>query len=286
MRTFRLILIPCIVGTLFYFSCTGTHRESVKKTNKSQYATLLSQDDYQYLAGTIDFMENITLLRKLGASYENIVVPPEQFDRVADRRTLLIRFGMLCSDLAYERIVGRKIQTETYDELFQRYLNDLNLTSVVTADFKAYFDILTENELTDSLFTELTGKFRNDRKLLIENLKNHEDEDFLIFFTMGTEIELFHLMKPFIENDTTYQAFRDINGYGYQAGSPVCQVYYRVWNKEELNKRFKEHQAFMAKINPAYELIGEKTSKELNFTREDIGFIFARFDEIRTEILK
>ncbi len=286
MKTFRLFLIPCFVCTILFFSCTRNNRDSVKKIDKSEYATLLSQEDYQYLAGTIDFMENITLLRKLGASYESILVLPEQFDKVADRRTMLIRFGMLCTDLAYERIVGRKIQTNAYDELFKRYLNDLNLASVITTDFDTYFNILVENELTDSLFTDLTKRFRKDRKLLIENLKNHEDEDFLIFFSMGTEIELFHLMKPFIENDTTYHAFRDVNGYGYQQGNPVCQVYYRVWNKEELNKRFKEHQAFMAKINPAYELIEEKTSKELNFTHEDIGFIFTCFDDIRTEILK
>lgn len=279
-------LIIIILATIV--SCKSRNEQSISGAGLSDIPldTLFTDSNYKYLTTTIDFMEYITVFKKQGLKYEDVAAKPAQYDKTADRKTMLIRFGMLCTDIAYMKIIGGKSQIPEYDRLFQRYLKDLNLTSVMKTDATRYFNTLATNELTDTLYKKMIDAFRLERALLIQNVQNTHDEDFLVYFSLGTETELMHIMAAHLKNSLNLEVFRDYTFYGYKNGHPVCNIYYQIWSKEMMNKRFNEYKDQLARLKPAYELMYQKNLKNEKYTREEVNSVVNVFSDFRNDILK
>lgn len=180
-----IALLPCML------SCESRNNQN-KELSDIPLDSLFTDSTYRYLTTTVDFMEYVTVFKKQGVKYEDVVVKPFQYDKTGDRKTMLIRFGMLCTDMAYLKIVGGKNQTPEYYRLLQRYIKDLNLANIFKTDFSRYNAILNQ-QLTDSLYNKLIDMFRLERALLIDNVRKANDEDFLVYFSLGTETALMYL---------------------------------------------------------------------------------------------
>lgn len=263
---------------------------SCAETKKQEETTvpadiLISEEDYNYLEGTIDFMELITMLKMNGAIYNDNIAKPELYDRAADRKKLLMRFGMLTTDIAYARIIGNKTQMPDYDKLFQRYLNELGLVDIIKTDFTNYFDIIANNELNDSLFQELKERFRKDRVELINNIKN-KDDDFLIYYSIGIEVEMMYLFSPMFKIDTTLSKLKNFHEYAHTNGNPICKIYYQIWSKEYTNPRFQEYKEYADKLKPGYELMYDKLINAATYSKKEVDKVLSVFSAMREDILR
>ena len=120
---------------------------------------------------------------------------------------------------------------------------------------------------------------------MIQNVKNVND-DFLIYFSIGTEVELMHLILPISEKDKSFLQLKSYNEYGFENGNPIAEIFFRICSKDYTNPKYKEYKQYAEKLKPAYELMYKKTNKAEDFTAEDTKFVNTTFNNLREEILK
>ena len=142
-RYFTLSYFSLLCLLLFITnSCKEEETVKGKKNVINQNDSLFNQENLKYLENVKDFMEYFALMRKQKANYIDVIAKPELFEKVSDRKNMIIKFGILCSDIAYAKIIDNKTQMPEYDKLFNRYLKDLNISSFFKSDYKQYIDIL------------------------------------------------------------------------------------------------------------------------------------------------
>lgn len=279
-----ILLIIALSFFSFFASCEKN------ETREEEAITVpvdifLSDEDYKYMENTVDFIEILTALKRLGFQFIDNVATLAQYEKTTDKNKMLMRLGMLATDIAYLRIIGNKVQTPEYDKLFKKYLNELNLNSAKITDYAKYFEILSSNKLTDSLIHSLKENLRQDRKKMIQNVKNVND-DFLVYFSIGTEVELMHLIIPISEKNKSFLQLKSYNEYGFENGNPISEIFYRICSKDYSNPKFKEYKQYAEKLKPAYELMFKKTNNSEDYSFEEAKFVKYTFNSLREEILK
>jgi len=279
--------ILIIIALVFFSFFTYCEKNEPKKEEAITVPVdiFFSDDDYKYMENTVDFIEILTDLKKQGFQFVDNVATLKQYETVADKNKMLIRLGMLAVDIAYLKIIGNKVQTPEYDKLFKKYMNELNLNSAMITDYTKYFEILSSNKLTDSLIHSLKDNLRQDRKKMIQSVKN-VNEDFLVYFSIGTEVELMNLILPISEKDKSFLQLKSYNEYGFENGNPICEIFYRICSKDYTNPKYNEYKQYAEKLKPAYELMFKKTNNSESYSIEEVKFVHTTFNNLREEILK
>ena len=249
--------------------------------------TLLTDENLNYLINTQDFMEYFTLMKKQKAIYIDSLAKPSQFERASSRKTMLLRFGVLCSDIAYLRIIGKKAQLPEYDKLFQKYINDLNISSFFRLEYENYFNSLLNQEVSDSLFVELVKKFRDDRKQMIDKAKMI-DLDFLVYYTLGAALEQSYLTVKSILSDNSNKYLAEINHNKLldKTNTFSSWKFLKITNEFVTdNPNFIEFKNEINKAKSIYEIILDRIENGKDFTMQDIQDLEKHISLRRNEIL-
>ena len=154
----QIILCLSIIIIISFFISCEKQNQNAKEELINKIDTLLTHENLNYLINTQDFMEYFTLMKKQNAMFVDSMAKPQEYGRTSSRKTMLLRFGVLCSDIAYSRIVGKKTQLPEYDKLFQKYVNDLNISSFFRTEYESYFKAILNQELSDSIFAKRVKK--------------------------------------------------------------------------------------------------------------------------------
>lgn len=279
IHTFAIILVL----SLSFISCNKEGLEE-KVEIAEQVEALLDDENLKYLENSIDFMEYATLLKKLGATSNDWIAKPEQYDKNDVRAKMLIRFGMLCTDMAFLKIVNGQTQTPDYDKLFQRYVSDLNLSSIFENTYKKYYDTFANKELDENLFNDLKKQFRADRAKLVQNAKK-TNEDFLIYFTIGTMIEDIYLLNGYQGTDKYHEIMTKFIEYVNSNGVPIQHFLKNIWDRLGDKQMHKEYKEYLAKIKPAFVLFIQKLNNNTPFTEEEIKSFSKNISNLRNELL-
>ncbi len=279
-----ILIIIALTFFSFFASCERNEKDK-EEAITVPVDIFFSDDDYLYMENTVDFIEILTALKRQGFQFVDNVATVKQYETATDKNKMLMRLGMLATDIAYLKIIGNKVQTPEYDKLFKKYLNELNLNSKMITDYTKYFEILSSNKLTDSLIHSFKENLRQDRKKMIQNAKN-VNEDFLVYFSIGTEVELMHLILPISEKDKSFLQLKSYNEYGFENGNPIAEIFFRISSKDYTNPKYKEYKQYAEMLKPAYELMYKKTNNSESYSIEEAKFVKTTFNNLREEILK
>ncbi len=279
-----ILIIIALTFFSFFASCEKNEKDK-EEAITVPVDIFFSDDDYKYMENTVDFIEILTALKKQGFQFVDSVATVKQYETATDKSKMLMRLGMLATDIAYLKIIGNKVQTPEYDKLFKKYLNELNLNSAMITDYAKYFEILSSNKLTDSLIHSFKENLRQDRKKMIQNAKN-VNEDFLVYFSIGTEVELMHLILPISEKDKSFLQLKSYNEYGFENGNPIAEIFFRISSKDYTNPKYKEYKQYAEMLKPAYELMYKKTNNSESYSIKEAKFVKTTFNNLREEILK
>ncbi len=279
IQAFAIILLL----SLSFVSCSKEGQDE-KVEIAEQVETLLDDENLKYLESSVDFMEYATLLKKLEAPAVDCIGNPEQYDKSANRAKMLIRFGMLCTDMAYLKMVNGVTQTPEYDKQFQRYVADLNLSSIVKNYFEEYKDAFTNREVNDDLFNDLKKKFKEDRIQVIQKAKN-SNEDFLIYFAIGYMTEGYYILNCFQDSDKYQQVMTKFIEYLNANGVPLQHLLKRIWDKLGDKPMHKEYKEYLSKIKPAFVIFKQKLNNNIPFTEEELKSFSKNISNLRNEIL-
>ena len=270
---------------VFLSSSCSKQEQGPKKEIVQQFDTLLNNEHIKYLENTIDFMEFFTYLKKIEVPYNDLVAKPEQYEKSTDRRNKVIRFGMLCSDIAFMKIVGGLTQTPEYDKLFERYIKDLNLSTIMKNSFEEYKSIIQKKGLSEELFEDLREQLRLDRIAFVNEAKKLDDV-FLIYFTIGNVVEQLYLMQT-LKNDSHFkEKIKKINVYINSNGYPVPNLFNDIWNSQFKDASHQVCHDYVLKLKPIYQIILDKIKNQTDYTDEELLFIIRNTSELRNEFLK
>lgn len=284
---FKNLLLSIFLGIVIVslFSSCSKQEPEPKKELIEQFDTLLSKEHIKHLEKTIDFMEFFIYLKKIDVPFADLVAKPEQYEKSTDRRNKIIRFGMLCSDIAFLKIVGGLTQTPEYDKLFERYIKDLNLTSIMKNSFEEYKNIIQKKDISESLFEDLKEKLHMDRVIFVNKTKDLDDV-FLIYFTIGNAIEQLYLLET-LKNDSQYkEKIKKINDYIKTNGAPVPNLFNDIWNSQFKDAPHQICHEYVLKVKPIYQIVLNKIQDQTDYTDEELLFISKKTSELRSEFLK
>jgi len=283
--TYWLTSIFLGIVIVFLSSSCSKQEQGPKKEIVQQFDTLLNNEHIKYLENTIDFMEFFTYLKKIEVPYNDLVAKPEQYEKSTDRRNKVIRFGMLCSDIAFMKIVGGLTQTPEYDKLFERYIKDLNLSTIMKNSFEEYKSIIQKKGLSEELFEDLREQLRLDRIAFVNEAKKLDDV-FLIYFTIGNVVEQLYLMQT-LKNDSHFkEKIKKINVYINSNGYPVPNLFNDIWNSQFKDASHQVCHDYVLKLKPIYQIILDKIKNQTDYTDEELLFIIRNTSELRNEFLK
>jgi len=279
IQAFAIILLL----SLSFISCSKEGQDE-KVEIAEQLETLLDDENLKYLENSIDFMEYATLLKKLGAPAVDCIGNPEQYDKSDNRAKMLIRFGMLCTDMAYLKIINGHTQTQDYDKLFQRYVADLNLSSIVNNYFEEYKNAFTNREVNDDLFNDLKKRFKADRIQVVQKAKN-SNEDFLIYFAIGYMTEGYYILNCFQDSDKYQQVMTKFIEYLNANGAPLQHLLKNIWDKLGDKPMHKEYKEYLSKIKPAFVIFKQKLNNNVPFTEDELKSFSKNISNLRNEIM-
>lgn len=281
-----LYIIISLISSLF-LSCQKQTQDA-KEELINKIDTLLTDENINYLINTQDFMEYFILMKKQNAMYVDSLANPSEFERASSRKTMLLRFGVLCSDIAYARIIGKKTQLPEYDKLFQKYVNDLNISSFFRLEYESYFKAILNQEISDSLFVELVKKFRDDRKQIIDKAKMI-DLDFLVYYTLGAALEQSYLTVKSILADNSNKYLAEINKHNKlcdKTNTFSSWKFIKITNEFVTdNPHFIEFKNEINKSKSIYNIFLDRIENGKDFTLQDIQDLDKLIVLYRNEIL-
>jgi len=284
--SFYLFVVLTIINSLF-LSC-DRQKQDPKEELINKYDTLLTDENFNYLINTQDFIEFFLLLKKQNAIYSDSLAKPTVFEQASSRKTMLLRFGILCSDIAYKRIVGEKKTLPEYDKLFQKYVNELNIKSFFNINYNSFFQILSTQEITDSLLSELLKKIRDERKLMFEKAKLI-DLDFIVYYTLGATLEQSYFTVKSILSDKTNCYLAKIieqNKLLDKTNTFSSWKFLKITNEfVSDNPRLIEFKKEISKAKSIYDIILDRIENGKDFTMQDILDLDKFITLYRNEIL-
>lgn len=280
-----LFICCCLIISILFPACrSGENQRQSQETNqpvsvetgKSKQA--LSENIIKQLEKTAGIIQYIEFLKKSNASKVSDLTPPAKFESATDRKKMLMRFGILCFDAAYLKIIAEKPQLPEYERLYQKYIGELNLQQIIKLINDAYLPALAAGQINESTLDELSEKWRLDKKTYIDKTKE-TDEEFLVYSTFGAFIEFANVsLKSFAaapnDNGAKLTEFMKNNEFAYYA-------------LIDMLSSVEEYSEYSLKILPAVEIIvnSAKTNNGI-ITKENLKKVTDIFNQTRSEILK
>lgn len=292
---FIIIFVTILLVASFFNSCSKKDQE-LEKELTGQLSTILNDENIDYLMNTIDMMEALTLFMQLEAPAEGFIALPEQFEKHNSRQNQLVKLGMLWADISYIKILGGESQLAEYDVVFQRYIKDLNLSSVFKDSFGDYMNIYSADDMDEKKIEELKVKFRNDLVAFIDRAR-HTDEEFLLYFTFGVEIEFMHLtssISKYFSSLAKYSAPQDrgkinvhkLHSHFKNNTVSATKFFNNIWNQQSDSESLKEYKEFTAKLKPLLDEYTKRFEERKPPSSESIRQSRQIIEELRQEILK
>jgi hypothetical protein len=249
---------------------------------------IIENDALDYLYNTRDFMESFMFLKKKDFVYYDSIAKPSQFEKTTGRNNTIMKFGILCSDIAYAKILGQKVPMYEYEQVLSRYIADLNISDFFYSANKDYFEILSTEQLTDSLFDDMVIKFRAEHKSIIDRTYD-SDEEFLLYFTLGVAVERLYLQAVTFNNDKSGNLLSSINEHNknvskenkLQTWKFFTKIYQSISDKPD----FKEMKNELDKIMDVIDFLYHKIDTSSPYSFEDVSFIYNKIGQYRNNIL-
>jgi len=160
----------------------------------------------------------------------------------------------------------------------------LNLSSIVKNYFEEYKDAFANRELNDDLFNDLKKKFKADRIQLVQNAKKN-NEDFLIYSSIGYMTEVYYILNCFQNSDKYQQVMTKFIEYLNANGAPLQQLLENVWDKLGDKPMHKEYKEYISKIKPAFVIFKQKLKNNTPFTEEEVKSFCRNISNLRNELL-
>lgn len=279
-KTIFLTIITMIISLFLFNSCGKKEEQQKPVVSQKIVDTLFNEENLKKLENSYG-LEFILLIKKYAGNYLNLIPKPSQFESVADRKKMLIRFGMMTTDIAYAKIVGGKTQMPEYEKTFEKYVKELNLNSIVKSKMDEYLILLSGRELEDTVYNELKTKIVQARIELINKVKEL-DEEFLVYYFLGVAIELNYITVELIKADKSNAFNKKIFEFFNMADSHYHNFYI-------LLLQHPIYKDYSSKIKDAFDTIeinGKNMEKQIQFPQEEIDTKIKIFSDFREEILK
>lgn len=278
-KNLHLTISIFILSTVIFMSCGK--KEEPKTPEVTQNATIV---DSLFSPENIQSLENsqglriLLGLKKFGATYTDCIATPAQFEPVTDRKKQLMRFGMLTVDIAYAKIIGGKTQLPEYEKLFERYVKDLNLSSLMSNIFEEFVKFVENKEIDEKLVADLKEKFGQRRSDIINKAKEL-DPDFLVYFSLGMSSEIVHVFMNTIKADKSNTIMGKFSSMHTMKNTGIDKFFMQLWQHQK-------YSDYSVKIKPAVEIMISKLQNKTPLTPEEIGTIAKTYADFRAEILK
>ncbi len=281
---YLIVLTAFIAVSVMLTSCGKEPQKEEEPKIVEQIDTLLNAENINYLKDSINLIEFVTKLKELKATKTDCFGTVEQYSKTADRAKMLIRFGMLYTDILYKRFVNGEIQTTEYDDIAKRYIKDLNLSTILTGKFGEYVAALTAKGTTEEQVKEIKSKLQAEKYKIIETAKA-TNEDFLVYFTFGACVEFSHI----IASQKDSKQFETIIGTLKQIVAkrqfPANKFFNRILNFVSDNPVHKEYKTHISKMKPILDAIHSSFVNNQKMSKEDGEKLIKQIEMLRNEFL-
>ncbi len=274
------ILIFFLIAVLvFLISCSKKEPIEQKALSTTPQISELSEEIISLLDKCPDVLEYIYILKKFKVPYIDLIPKPAEFEQGTDRKKMLMRFGMLSADIAYEKIVGSKTQLPEYEQLYQKYVKDLNIGSFINKSYNEYVNKMAGKNLDDELLIEMNDKIRREGTELINNVKKL-DEEFLVYYSLGVLNEITYIYFLLIDSDKTGSLEKKLAEYLESINDVVSNEFVlKLCNT-------KNYADYALMYKPAAEIMYQKSINSEPYTTIENLKMYDAVNNFRKEILK
>ncbi len=285
-----LLLLAFIISVV---SCSKKAEEPSPEPQKEvakEVASYLNEENLKLISNSIDYIEYFTALKEVKLKNpERLVATAAQYDNTTSKQKQIIRFGMLWTDIMFLKIVGSKVQMPDYTKVFERYLKELNAAAYFQDAFGDYLN-LSSNILDEQFYSEIKIKFRNDLANFI-NIAKQADEEFLVYFSLGVEIELLYItsainpsMITVPKKDTS--KIQNIHKYLVDNTKIANELLDKISEKQAEFLVLQGYKDYALKLKPVFEkrMILFET-KDHSANKTEFEAIFSILNEVRNDIL-
>ncbi|HPI19893.1 MAG TPA: hypothetical protein PKY56_05930 [Candidatus Kapabacteria bacterium] len=283
---------------VFVFSAASCSKKAEEPSPEPQKevakeaTSYLNEENLKLISNSIDYIEYFTALKEVKLKNpERLVATAAQYDNTTSKQKQIIRFGMLWTDIMFLKIVSSKVQIPDYTKVFERYTKELNAAAYFQDAFGDYLNISSSKTLDEQFYSEIKTKFRKDIANFINKAKQ-ADEEFLVYFSLGVEIELLYMtsainpsMISVPKKDTS--KIHNIHKYLVDNTKTANELFQKFSEKQAEFLVLQGYKDYALKLKPVFEkrmtLFGTKDHSVNNIEFEAILSIL---NEVRNDILK
>ena len=289
---FSLLFLAFFISVV---SCTKKAEQPSPEPQKevAKETTLyINEENLKLISNSIDYIEYFTALKEVKLKNpERLVATAAQYDNTTSKQKQIIRFGMLWTDIMFLKIVGSKVQIPDYTKVFERYTKELNAAAYFQDAFGDYLNISSSKTIDEQLYSEIRTKFRGDIANFINKAKQ-ADEEFLVYFSLGAEVELLYLSSAISpemiadKKDTSNIKF--IHNFFKENNKISNDLFKKISDQQTEYLVLQGYKDYAIRIKPIFEkylkLYEGKTKHSVNKT--EFETIFSNLNEVRNDILK
>ncbi len=290
-----LISLFLLAFVISVASCSKKSEEPSPEPQKEvakEVTSYLNEENLKFISNSIDYIEYFTALKEVKLKNpERLVATAAQYNGTTSKQKQIIRLGMLWTDMIFLKIVGSKVQMPDYAKVFERYLKELNATAYFQDAFGDYLNISSSKTLDEQFYSEIKTKFRGDLANFINKAKQ-ADEEFLVYFSLGVEIELLYMtsainpsMISVPKKDTL--KIHNIHKYLVENTKTANELLDKISEKQAEFLVLQGYKDYAMKLKPVFEkrmtLFG---TKDHSVNKTEFEAIFSILNEVRNDILK
>ena len=280
---------------LFLVSCTKKAEEPSPEPQKEvakEATSYINEENLKLISNSIDYIDYFTALKEVKLKNpERLVATASQYDNTTSKQKQIIRFGMLWTDIIFLKIVGSKIQIPDYAKVFERYMKELNAAPYFQDAFGDYLNLASSKTLDEQIYSEIKTKFRNDLTNFINKAKQ-ADEEFLVYFSLGVEIELLYMtsainpsMISVPKKDTS--KIHNIHKYLVENTKTANELFNKFSEKQAEFLVLQGYKDYAMKFKPVFEKRMKLfETKDHSADKTEFEAIFSILNEVRNDILK
>ncbi|HPN31536.1 MAG TPA: hypothetical protein PKY81_11305 [bacterium] len=273
-----LVFFAVVCAGLLLTTCSKKQSSEDNQLPSPPELSELSAEIINYIQSAPDPLDYIIVFRNNKSFYSEVIPQPQQFNTAADRKKMIMRLGMLSVDIAYEKMIGGKTQLAEYDKIYQNYLNELNASSFFAPSFNKYLNMFIENDINDTDIKKFRVQWKEEKKELTNKILDL-DEEFPVYYSIGILNEFTYITIIMTGQDKEDKLGKKIDEYIRKNDMAL----FRLALKLADNKKYSE---YAVKLKPLAEISMRYYIKGLEYTEEEIQYIFKTVSDFRTELLK
>jgi len=206
-----IVFLAIFISLSFLFACGNKkapkEKEPVKKENNAE----LSYESYLQLKKSKSVVFIISEMKNQGVGYVELPSDLSKYSLITDKNKMTMMFGMLSTNIAYEKILGNKPEMPGHMDLHLQFARKLNADPYLVAFFYTNLDRLKGNKIDNDLLKELESELDKYQVELVDRLKG-VDDDFLVYYTLGvlTEMTYYKIyLTGTLSSGTDYDTMKD-----------------------------------------------------------------------------